>query len=175
MNEATNVVQLRVSDVSTKTEDATPELLGSMALQMSDISMKTDDILENVNYLMELSRKKSPKPEVGSYYLPASTFNLSFLSDFSFGTLKEEVGDVVVSVPTIAVRAAQFKNEDTAQVPLYAVLKLGSVLTGFICIASISIWLLTDVSLVHPFVALLGLIATPFFYLMGHIEKNKVN
>lgn len=149
MGKIDNVLQFRKDNVSTKPiEDTATDLLVSMASQLSRIEMKHDDLIEQNNYVLELLSKKYPMNVTESNYLPESLLRRLF--------------------PVVKT-----KEHNQAQVPLYIILKVGAALVGFLCIASLATWLLSNVSLVNPFVALLGLIATPFFYWMGYIEKNK--
>ncbi len=59
----------------------------------------------------------------------------------------------------------------TKGVPLSLLLQFGGALAGILCLASLVGWIATAVPIVNPFVALLGLVASPFFYWMGRLTR----
>lgn len=58
-------------------------------------------------------------------------------------------------------------------VPLYSILESGSIVFAILCLLSLSIWLSQNIPLINPFIAILGLIASPFFYWMGRVLRKK--
>lgn len=58
-------------------------------------------------------------------------------------------------------------------IPLHSLLRFSALLCAFICIGSLAMWLTDLPPLINPFAALLGLIASPFFFAMGQAARIK--
>ena len=174
MGGTTNVLQFAKEDIQTKPIEKTEmDILLSLASQFSRVEMQNMDIIEQVKNIQRLLELKPHVSKTESYYIPVTLSPHPLVREY-WKVYEENVTHVRIQNPSIVVPISATAGHSPTQVPLYVILKVGATLVGFICIASLATWLLSNVSLVNPFVALLGLIATPFFYWMGYIEKIKV-
>lgn len=71
-------------------------------------------------------------------------------------------------------QTAQTNTLPGRSIPLHVLLKSGSIVVGLASLSSLLSWIASDSSLIiiNPFAALLILIATPFFYLMGRVSRK---
>lgn len=72
------------------------------------------------------------------------------------------------------MQTAQTNTLPGRSIPLHVLLESGSIVVGLACLSSLLSWIFNDSSLIiiNPFAALLILIATPFFYLMGRASRK---
>lgn len=166
----TNVLEFSKQSInprSATTDSPTgEELLLTMALQLGEIQNQVNYASEQNNYIKELLERNRVKP------LTSST---SFTYPFSFGPIIPDT-QYTFNTKCTSDQMDAYKRTtgsvDTAMVPLHKVLEFGSVLLCFICLAGISSWLINDAPLINPFAATLGLLASPFFYVMGRVARK---
>lgn len=76
--------------------------------------------------------------------------------------------------PTTEQSNSAPENTTPPGVSLPTLVQLGGLFVGAACIASLVIWLLGLTPPVNPFVSLLLLVASPFFFIMGRLARREL-
>jgi hypothetical protein len=58
-------------------------------------------------------------------------------------------------------------------IPLHSLLRFTALLSFVVCSAAVVMWLGDIPPIINPFVAILGIVASPFFYMMGEAARIK--
>lgn len=159
---SSNVVEL---PIKTKKETETMTV-SDFAYDLSLLLKQLGEVNEQNKQIFDLMhdqvKNKSTRSE--SQYLINSPYNSHFLAYDS------HLLNINYTSPT--PQLAIIKSSQDKTVKLHNLLIVGSIFVGFICLAGLLTWLISDIILVNPFAAILGLIASPFFFVMGKIAKN---
>lgn len=96
------------------------------------------------------------------------------------GEIKEEYSNygVLKSLITASLAASEAANVITHRkqinyVSVYTVEKCIAIAIALVCSTSLLAWVVTEVPIINPFAALLGLTSSPFFYWMAKVLENK--
>lgn len=154
---------ISANELSATPQGPTPdELLVSIATHVSGLQNQLDHSNERVEYLVQLFQQARPKQGLGTL----TSYSYPIPAVYKYLITQEQRKEELKTKKDVTAIAPQ-----VASVPLHRVLEFGAVLLAFVCAAGISSWLLNDSPLVSPFAAILGLLASPFFYLMGRAVR----
>ena len=123
-------------------------------------------LVEDVHAWLEKTSATHSEDELGSSY----GFSLSPRSSndwHSNSILRYELAEP----PADPFEASEADGQPT--IPLGTLLKNGALAVTLICILSLLVWVLGSFVIIGPFVAVLTLVVTPIFYMMGRAIERK--
>ena len=121
-------------------------------------------VKENQEYLLQLLSKQP----IQNYFTPVNY-------NFSSYILPQNLiypNETYLANPNQLISLPD--RNTTNGVPVYLIMELGALATATICLAALVSWMTLAMPFISPFMALLGLAASPFFFAMGRISRREL-